>query len=138
MAAGNISKRSPNVLARMSVHFLFFRLQSFREITFSLSSYCLLTFLGDRSLKLAFNGSFFLSISKVSPFFPFQGASNVVGSFFSCLPSGASMSRSSVQVAVGGRTQLTSVVSIAILIVVILTAEELFYALPKVNDHLVP
>lgn len=60
-----------------------------------------------------------------------EGASNVVGSFFSCLPSGASMSRSSVQVAVGGRTQLTSVVSIAILIVVILTAEELFYALPK-------
>ncbi|TRY70415.1 hypothetical protein TCAL_17317 [Tigriopus californicus] len=61
------------------------------------------------------------------------GASNVVGSFFSCLPSGASMSRSSVQVAVGGRTQLTSVVSIAILIVVILTAEGLFYALPKVS-----
>eukprot|EP00095_Tigriopus_kingsejongensis_P012577 maker-scaffold298_size217389-snap-gene-1.14 protein:Tk12577 transcript:maker-scaffold298_size217389-snap-gene-1.14-mRNA-1 annotation:"solute carrier family 26 member 10-like isoform x3" len=60
-----------------------------------------------------------------------EGVSNVVGSFFSCLPSGASMSRSSVQVAVGGRTQLTSVVSVIILVVVIMTAEELFYALPK-------
>ena len=80
-----------------------------------------------------------------------QGASNIFGSFFMSMPSGASMSRSAVQVkgdlfsfclcgksnarehqvSVGGRTQLTSAVSVSFLSVVILFAGPLFATLPK-------
>lgn len=35
-----------------------------------------------------------------------MGASNVCGSFFSCLPISASLSRSAIQQATGGRTQV--------------------------------
>lgn len=34
------------------------------------------------------------------------GAGNVIGSFFQCFPSGASLARSAVQESVGGRTQV--------------------------------
>lgn len=60
------------------------------------------------------------------------GASNLCGSFFSCLPLSASLSRSTVQVLAGGRTQITSVVSCGILAFVLLWIGPFFEVLPKV------
>ena len=60
-----------------------------------------------------------------------QSLSNVFGSFFHCLPASASMSRSMVQVGVGGRTLVTSAVSMSLLVIVILFAGALFESLPK-------
>jgi len=59
------------------------------------------------------------------------GTSNVVGSFFSCMPVTASLSRSAVQLAAGGRTQLTSIVSCSLLVIVLLWAGPLFTPLPR-------
>ncbi len=47
------------------------------------------------------------------------------------MPAGASLSRSSVQVNVGGRTQLTSLVSLLLLIPVVIFAGSTFASLPK-------
>ncbi|XP_058466255.1 solute carrier family 26 member 10-like [Malaya genurostris] len=60
-----------------------------------------------------------------------MGASNVFGSFFSCLPFSASLSRSMIQFTVGGRTQIASVVSCAILAVVLLWIGPFFEPLPR-------
>ncbi|XP_063234743.1 pendrin-like isoform X2 [Bacillus rossius redtenbacheri] len=60
-----------------------------------------------------------------------QGAGNVVGSFFSCMPFCASLSRSLVQQTVGGRTQLASVVSCGILLLVMLWIGPFFEPLPR-------
>ncbi|KAJ8893258.1 hypothetical protein PR048_005849 [Dryococelus australis] len=60
-----------------------------------------------------------------------RGAGNVVGSFFSCMPSCASLSRSLVQQTVGGKTQLASVVSCAILLFVLLWIGPFFEPLPR-------
>lgn len=60
------------------------------------------------------------------------GASNLCGSFFSCLPLSASLSRSTVQVLAGGRTQITSIVSCSILAFVLLWIGPFFEVLPKV------
>ncbi|KAK3927833.1 Prestin [Frankliniella fusca] len=60
-----------------------------------------------------------------------QGASNVVGSLFSCMPVTASLSRSAVQEAAGCRTQLTSLVSCSLLTVVLLWAGPFFEPLPR-------
>ncbi|KAJ9581646.1 hypothetical protein L9F63_023163, partial [Diploptera punctata] len=60
-----------------------------------------------------------------------QGASNVVGSFFSCMPITASLSRSLVQETVGGKTQLTSFISCIILLFVMLWIGPFFEPLPK-------
>ncbi|KAE8742199.1 hypothetical protein FOCC_FOCC012250 [Frankliniella occidentalis] len=59
------------------------------------------------------------------------GAASLVGSLFACIPVSASPSRSSLQVAVGGRTQLASVVSCAGLLVVLLWAGPFFETLPR-------
>lgn len=61
------------------------------------------------------------------------GAANMVGSCFSCLPLSASVSRSTVQVLAGGRTQVTSVVSCCILLFVLLWIGPFFEVLPKVS-----
>lgn len=58
------------------------------------------------------------------------GASNLVGSFFSCVPVSASLSRSLLQYATGGVTQIASLVSCALLIVVLLWIGPVFEALP--------
>lgn len=63
------------------------------------------------------------------------GAANICGTFFSCLPLSASLSRSQVQVLAGGRTQLTSVVSCAILFCVLLWIGPFFEILPKVSAN---
>ncbi|KAE8750616.1 hypothetical protein FOCC_FOCC002596 [Frankliniella occidentalis] len=60
-----------------------------------------------------------------------QGASNLVGSLFSCMPVTASLSRSAVQEAAGCRTQLTSLVSCSLLTVVLLWAGPFFEPLPR-------
>lgn len=60
-----------------------------------------------------------------------QGLGNVVGSFFSCLPCGASPSRSASQQTVGGKTQMASIVSAAIIVVVLLWVGVVFEPLPR-------
>lgn len=60
-----------------------------------------------------------------------QGVGNLVGSFFSCLPSGASPSRSASQQTVGGKTQMASIVSAGIIVVVLLWVGVLFEPLPR-------
>lgn len=60
-----------------------------------------------------------------------QGMGNVIGSFFSCLPCGASPSRSASQQTVGGKTQMASIVSAAIIVVVLLWVGVVFEPLPR-------
>lgn len=60
-----------------------------------------------------------------------QGMGNVVGAFFSCLPCGASPSRSASQQTVGGKTQMASIVSAAIIVVVLLWVGVVFEPLPR-------
>ncbi|EEC13734.1 sulfate transporter, putative, partial [Ixodes scapularis] len=48
------------------------------------------------------------------------GMSNLFGSFFGCIPSGASVPRSSIQDNVGGRTQLVSLINSALIAIVLL------------------
>ncbi|KAL3878660.1 hypothetical protein ACJMK2_030991 [Sinanodonta woodiana] len=59
------------------------------------------------------------------------GAGSVFGSFFSCFPFAGSVSRSSVQESAGGKTQLTSVFSAILVLVVILVIGPLFEPLPS-------
>jgi branched-subunit amino acid permease len=58
-----------------------------------------------------------------------------VGSFFSCMPITASLSRSLVQETVGGKTQLTSLISCLILLAVMLWIGPFFEPLPRVNIY---
>ncbi|XP_024945220.1 solute carrier family 26 member 6 isoform X6 [Cephus cinctus] len=60
-----------------------------------------------------------------------MGSSNIVGSFFSCMPMTASLSRSVIQQSVGGRTQLASIVSCMILLVILLWIGPFFETLPR-------
>nr|XP_022321583.1 solute carrier family 26 member 10-like isoform X1 [Crassostrea virginica]XP_022321584.1 solute carrier family 26 member 10-like isoform X1 [Crassostrea virginica]XP_022321585.1 solute carrier family 26 member 10-like isoform X1 [Crassostrea virginica] len=59
------------------------------------------------------------------------GAGNIFGSFFSCYPFAASVSRSSVQDSAGGRTQITSIFSASLVLVVIILIGPLFECLPN-------
>ncbi|XP_053671172.1 solute carrier family 26 member 10-like [Anopheles nili] len=60
-----------------------------------------------------------------------MGTGNVFGSFFSCFPFAASLSRSSIQYSVGGRTQIASVISCALLAIVLLWVGPFFEPLPR-------
>ncbi|XP_036140086.1 solute carrier family 26 member 10 isoform X2 [Monomorium pharaonis] len=60
-----------------------------------------------------------------------QGMGNLVGSFFSCMPITASLSRSLIQVTVGGHTQLASLISCGILVSVLLWIGPFFQPLPR-------
>ncbi len=60
------------------------------------------------------------------------GTCNLVASFFSCFPSGASLPRSTVQDSAGSKTQFTSIVSCVFVIIVIFEMGPLFQFLPKV------
>ncbi|KAJ8666880.1 hypothetical protein QAD02_008542, partial [Eretmocerus hayati] len=60
-----------------------------------------------------------------------QGLGNLVGSFFSCMPFCASLSRSLIQQSVGGRTQLASLVSCGLLLFVLLWIGPFFEPLPR-------
>jgi solute carrier family 26 protein len=59
------------------------------------------------------------------------GLSNIFGSFFSCIPMSCSLSRSMIQYMAGGKTQLTSVFSAAIILTVLLWLGPLFETLPR-------
>nr|CAH7731254.1 unnamed protein product [Callosobruchus chinensis] len=59
------------------------------------------------------------------------GLSNTVGSCFSCLPVTASLSRSMIQESVGGVTQIASVISCSILLVILLWIGPVFQNLPR-------
>lgn len=59
------------------------------------------------------------------------GAGTLFGSFFSCYPIAASVSRSSVQDSAGGRTQLASIFSASLVLIVILFIGPLFEDLPN-------
>lgn len=60
-----------------------------------------------------------------------MGAGNILGSGFRCIPFAASLSRSVIQHAVGGRTQIASLVSCGILVFILLWIGPFFEALPK-------
>ncbi|XP_071452003.1 prestin [Hetaerina americana] len=60
-----------------------------------------------------------------------QGAGNIFGSFFSCMPFTASLSRTLIQTTAGGKTQLCSVISCSILIFVLLWIGPFFEPLPR-------
>ncbi|XP_046462788.1 sulfate transporter-like [Daphnia pulex] len=59
-----------------------------------------------------------------------QGAANVFGAFFSCMPVSTSLSRSMLQESVGGETQLASVVSCALMLIILLWMGPFFESLP--------
>ncbi|CAF2434512.1 unnamed protein product [Rotaria sp. Silwood2] len=59
------------------------------------------------------------------------GACNIIGSFFGSYTSAASLSRTSVYVNAGGRTQLANLISCASLLIIILNIGSLFESLPK-------
>jgi len=56
-----------------------------------------------------------------------------VGSFFSCIAFAASLSRSIVGKGVGGRTQLTALVSMLLIILTLLWVADFFEPLPRVS-----
>lgn len=60
-----------------------------------------------------------------------MGTGNVFASFFSCFPFAASLSRSSIQYSVGGRTQIASVISCGLLAIVLLWVGPFFEPLPR-------
>lgn len=62
-----------------------------------------------------------------------QGASNVFGSFFGCAPIAASLSRSLIQEAVGGVTQITSFICCSLILLVLLFIGPVFETLPNVS-----
>lgn len=59
------------------------------------------------------------------------GISNIAGSFFSCAPIAASLSRSLIQESVGGITQIASFISCGIMLLVLLFIGPVFESLPN-------
>lgn len=64
-----------------------------------------------------------------------MGVSNLFGSFFACMPFSASLSRSLIQQVTGGVTQIASLVSCAILLVLLLWVGPIFQFLPRVCTY---
>ncbi|XP_043289750.1 solute carrier family 26 member 6 [Venturia canescens] len=60
-----------------------------------------------------------------------MGVGNLFGSFFSCMPVSASLSRSLIQQTVGGKTQIASVVSCGLLLIILLWIGPFFEPLPR-------
>lgn len=60
-----------------------------------------------------------------------MGATNIIGSFFSCVPTACSLSRSLIQHLTGGKTQLTAVISSMLILVVLLWVGPYFETLPR-------
>lgn len=64
-----------------------------------------------------------------------QGLSNIVGGAFSCVPNATSLSRSLLQEQTGGRTQIASVVSSFLILIILLWIAPFFEVLPRVNKQ---
>lgn len=60
-----------------------------------------------------------------------MGLSNITGSLFSCIPISASLSRSLIQEQTGGQTQIASVVSASLILIVLLWIGPYFETLPR-------
>ncbi|XP_058460460.1 solute carrier family 26 member 6 [Malaya genurostris] len=60
-----------------------------------------------------------------------MGTTNIVGALFSCVPTACSLSRSLIQHQAGGKTQLTSVVSSMLILIVLLWVGPYFETLPR-------
>ena len=61
------------------------------------------------------------------------GTCNVVSSFLLCFPCSGSLARSAVQERVGGKTQITSLVSASFIVIFILFFSSYLKTLPQVN-----
>ncbi len=61
------------------------------------------------------------------------GSANLFSSFFNCFTASPALSRTSVSDRVGGKTQITCLVSSAVILVVLLFLGGIFYNLPKVS-----
>lgn len=59
------------------------------------------------------------------------GLANIFGSFFSCIPLSCALSRSIIQYQTGGKTQIASVVSAALILLLLLWLGPLFETLPR-------
>ena len=59
------------------------------------------------------------------------GAANIFGSFFHCVPASGGLSRSAVQEAAGGSTQLVSLISASIMLTVLLLFGKFLEPLPR-------
>lgn len=59
------------------------------------------------------------------------GLANIVGSFFSCMPTGCALARSVIQEQTGGKTQIASLVSASLILLVILFIGPVFEVLPR-------
>lgn len=64
-----------------------------------------------------------------------QGLSNIVGGMFSCVPNSTSLSRSVIQDETGGKTQVASIVSASLILVILLWIAPFFQVLPRVSKH---
>ena len=62
-----------------------------------------------------------------------SGTSNAVGPFFGTIASTASLSRTSCQDSAGGRTQVASIVSAALVLFCLLVVGQFFAVIPKVT-----
>ena len=60
-----------------------------------------------------------------------MGLANVMGSFFSCMPTGCALARSVIQEQTGGKTQIASLVSAFLILLVILFIGPFFEVLPR-------
>lgn len=60
-----------------------------------------------------------------------MGLSNIIGSLFSCIPIACSLSRSLIQEQTGGQTQVASVISAGLILVVLLWIGPFFESLPR-------
>ncbi|XP_076332707.1 prestin-like isoform X2 [Tachypleus tridentatus] len=58
------------------------------------------------------------------------GAGNILGGFFSCIPSGGALARSAVMDSIGARTQLNGLISCVVLLIVLLLLAPLLHSLP--------
>lgn len=60
-----------------------------------------------------------------------MGLANITGSFFSCIPVACALSRSLIQFQTGGKTQIASVVSSGLILIVLLWIGPCFESLPR-------